>query len=70
MVTSGGLPLDPSKLIIFITLGSLWVHEALQDMLTSIVSNSHFGKRSGVRNMTIFGQHFLFNVTNNAFSDY
>ena len=57
MVTSGGPALDPSKLMNFIILGSLWVHEALGDMLTSIVSNSHFGKRPGARDMTIFGCH-------------
>ena len=50
MGTSGGIPLDPSNLINSIVLGSLWVHEALGDMLTSIVSNSDFGETaSGLR---------------------
>ena len=47
MVTTGGVSLDFSKLINLIILGSLCVHEALGDMLTSIVSNFHFGKRPG-----------------------
>ena len=44
-----------SKLMNFIILGSFWLGEALVNMLTSIVSNSHFGKRPGARDMTIFG---------------
>ena len=46
MVTSGGPPLDPSKLHILIILGALWVYRALGDMLSIIVSNSLFGRRS------------------------
>ena len=68
MVTSRGTPLDPSKLIIFIILGALWVHEAFVDMLPSIVSNSHFGKRSGAGDMIIFSSHCLMHVTNRVLS--
>ena len=60
MVTSGGHTLDPSKVIFCLILGTLQVHEALGDMLTSIVSNSHFGKWPGARDMTIFRTHFIF----------
>ena len=58
MVTSGGSLLGPSKLINLIILGSLWVHEALGGMLTSIVSNSHFGKHSAARVMIILASIF------------
>ena len=40
MVTSGGPVLDPSKLINSNVFGALGVHEALGDMLTSIVKFS------------------------------
>ena len=50
-----GAPLDPSKLMIFIIFDPLWVCEALGDILTSIVSNSYFGKRPGAREITTFG---------------
>ena len=33
----------------------LWLCEALGDILTSIVSNSYFGKRPGAREITTFG---------------
>ena len=59
MVTSWGLPPDPVKQIILIILGALWVYQALGDMLSIIVSNSHFGKRSAARVMTIVSFHFL-----------
>ena len=36
---------NPSKLIISIILGDLWVYRALGDMLSIIVSNSPVGKR-------------------------
>ena len=68
MVISGGLALDPSKLINLIILGPLWVHEALGDMLTSIVSSSHFEKRPGARDMTICIPLFIPHVTLNEFS--
>ena len=68
MVTPGGFSLDLSKLIISIILHALWVWEALGDILTSIVSNSHFGKRSVARDITIFGFYCLLHVTNNACS--
>ncbi len=70
MVTPRGRPLDTSKLIILIILEALWVHEALGDMLTSIVSNSHFGNRPGAKDMIIiiiFSSHFLSHVSNNIF---
>ena len=52
--TLGGSPLDSSKLIILITFEPLWVCQAIGNILTSIVSNSNFGKRPGVRDLTIF----------------
>ena len=58
----------PLKLIILVILGALWVYGVLGDILTSIVSNFQFGKRSVARDMTISGFHFLANVTNNIFS--
>ena len=48
--------LDLLKLINLIVFGCLWVYGALGDILTSIVSNSHFWKRSEARDMTIFGR--------------
>ena len=57
MVTSGRPLLGSLKLIILIILGALWVYRALGDMLSIIVSNSHFGKRSAARVMIIFGSH-------------
>ena len=52
-----GVPLDPSKPINPIRVGSFWVRGAFGNMLTSIVPNSHFRKRPGARDMTIFGSH-------------
>ena len=49
--------------VILIVLGALWVYRTLGDMLTSIVSNSNFGKRSAARDMAIVGSHFLPSVT-------
>ena len=46
MVTPGERTLDTSRLIILIILGALWVYQALGDILTNIVSNSHFAKPS------------------------
>ena len=63
-----GSLLDHLKLIIWIILTALWVYRAHGDMLSIIVSNSHFGKRSAARVMTIFSFHFLPDVTNMVFS--
>ena len=68
MVTPGGYPLDPSKLSNVIILESLWVHEALGQMLTRIVSNSDFGKRPGALHMITRSSHVLLHVTNNVFT--
>ena len=57
MVTLGELPLDPSKLINLDIFDFLWVYGALGNILISIVSNSHFGKRPGARDTTIFESH-------------
>ena len=57
MVTSGRPVPDPLKLIILIILGALWVYRSLGDMLSIVVSNSHFGTRLGARDMTILGSH-------------
>mgnify|MGYP000267374036 CR=1 FL=1 len=59
MVTPGGHLLDPSKLTILIIFDPLWVCGALGDMLTNIVSNSHFGKRPTAREMTTFVSHVV-----------
>ena len=48
---------------VLIILESLWVHRALEDMLTIIVANSHFGKRSAARVMTIFRSHVVTHVS-------
>ena len=68
MVTPRGPPLDPSKLLILVIFEPLWVYRAVGDILTSIVSNSHFAKRPAARDMTICGSHFLPHVTNHASS--
>ena len=66
---SPGRALDPLKLIVLIIFDSLWVSGALGNIRTSIVSNSPFGKRPWVLDMSISGYHFLLHVTNNVFSD-
>ena len=53
--------------IILIIFGAFWMYRALEDMLSIIVSNSHFGKRSTARVMTICSLHFLPNITNIVF---
>ena len=68
MVTPGGPFLDPSKLNDVLALVALWVNGALGDILSSIVSNSHFRKRPVARDMTIFGSHILPHVTGNVFT--
>ena len=68
MVTLGGPSLHPSKLIILTILDALWVYGTLGAILTSIVSNSHFGKRPVARAMKLFSPHFPPNVTNHVFS--
>ena len=40
------------------------MYQALGEMLNSIVSNSHFGKRLGARDMTIVGSHVGPHITN------
>ena len=55
IITPEGPSLDVLKLIILFLLGALWVCGALGDILTSIVSNSQFWKRSEAREMTICG---------------
>ena len=59
-----GSPLDPSKPINLIIFDFFWV--VIGNMLTSIVSNSRFGKRPGARNMTIFGSHVGAHVSESA----
>ena len=48
--------------------GSFWMCATLGKILTSIESNSHFGKRLGARDMTICVSHLFFPVTENVFS--
>ena len=52
-----GDPPDSLTLIYFIIVGSLWVREALGNMLPSIVPNYHTRKRPEARDMTIFASH-------------
>ena len=56
-IPPGGFPLVSLKLIILIVLGAFWVYQALGDMITIVVSNSHFGKRSAARVMTALSSH-------------
>ena len=58
----GGLPSTP-QLLDFIAFGFFWVDAAFGNILSSIVLNSHFGKRPVARDITIFGSHFLPHVT-------
>ena len=62
MVSPGDRP-RPSKLFYFFISDSLWVYVALGNILSSIVSNSHFGKRPVASDMMIFGLHFLLQIT-------
>ena len=41
----------------FIIFDSLWVYGAFGNILISIVSSSHFGKRPGSRDITVLGVH-------------
>ena len=54
-----GETLDPSKPIISIIFHPFWVCEALGNIWTFIVANSHFGKRPVAGDMTMCGSHFL-----------
>ena len=63
----GGSCLDPLKLIILIIFEPLWVYRAYGDILTSIVSHSHFWKRPGARDMTILGSHVGLHLPNIIF---
>ena len=58
-----GRALDPSKHLILIIFDPLWAYRTLGDILTNIVSNSHFGKRPVARAVTIFVTHVLPQVT-------
>ena len=58
MVIPGGSSVGPSKLISLIIFDSFWMYGALGDILTSLVSNSHFGKRREARD-TRFSFPFL-----------
>ena len=66
MLLIGWSPLGTSartfKTHYFNYFGALWVYRALGDMLNSIVSNCHFGKRLAARVMTIFSLHFLLSI--------
>ena len=57
-------PPQPLKTFYWINLETFWVYQGLLDMLTTIVSNSHFGKRPIAREMTIFGFHVRPHVPN------
>ena len=52
-----GEPGEPSKLINSFCFKFFWVGGAFGNILIGIVPNSHFGKRRGARDMTIFGSH-------------
>ena len=62
--------LDPSQLINFLIVNPFWSRGAHDNILTSFVSNSHFGKRSVARDMTIFGSHVGPHLSKNANSDF
>ena len=47
----------PKHFLIFMNVDPFWVRAALGNILTSIVSNSHLGKRLVDRDMTISGSH-------------
>ena len=64
IIPSGNLTLNRLKPIIFIILGAFCVYQTLGDVLTSIVSNSHFWKRPGARDMTILGAHVGSHILN------
>lgn len=66
MDTPGEPPADPSKLNNLLISDPLWVYEALGNILTSMVSSSHFAKQPVALGMTIFGSHVLPHVTNNV----
>ena len=50
-------PLDTSKLMNSIIFDSVRVRGALDNIFTSILSNSHFGKRFVAVDVTIFASH-------------
>ena len=60
-------PFGPYKLNILIILGALWMYRAIGDMLSIIVSNSHFWKRLGARDVTIFGYHVGSHILNSGY---
>lgn len=53
------------RLINFNILSPLWVSETLDNILTRIVSNYHFGKQLVARDMTICGSHVGPHVSEN-----
>ena len=59
-------PSDPSELIACTIFESFWVERTLDMILTSVVSNSHFGKRPVARDMTIFGSNVGPHVSENV----
>ncbi len=59
-----GEALDPSKLIISILFDAFWVCGVHGNILTRIVSNSHFWKRLGAGDMTIVGFHVGSHIPN------
>ena len=52
--------------LVLIISEALWVYRAHGDMLSIIVSNSHFGKRRVVGDMTIFGFHVVAHIDENV----
>ena len=52
----------------FIMFKPVWVKGTLGNILTSIVSNSYFGERPVVGDMTVFGSHVGLHVSENACS--
>ena len=56
-ISSRGTPLDTLKLIILLVVRAFWVDHGLLDMLDTIESTSHFGKRPIARAMTTIRSH-------------
>ena len=56
-MSSPGEPLDLPKRNNFYVFDAFWVCGTFGNILTSIVSHSHFGKRPRAQDMTIFGCH-------------
>ena len=64
MVSPVVSPLDASTLIILTIFEPPWVCAAIGNILTYIMSSSHFGRRHGAEDMMIFSAHGFPHVSN------